>query len=223
MSWIRDKLLGLRAVFFAGEELHERGALEFAGDGVTVEDDPVNKRTKVTITGGDGEAGDVDPTPDTLALRGADGELKASRVIAEWTIRFHKVSADASPDAIMLPFPISDAPGFLWTVTRVEFIPNDYLVADDANYARLTLSTRNTTTGGHVGNVAIGVTKTSGSGATSDWTAFVPVTIPFRDGFGTLPIGANNYLALTIDKGDSGDGTVIPAGVLVVVCRPWAS
>ncbi|WP_434042232.1 MULTISPECIES: hypothetical protein [Sorangium] len=55
MTWIRDKLLGLRAVFFGGERLPDRGALEFAGDGVTVEDDPVNKRTKVTITGGGGE------------------------------------------------------------------------------------------------------------------------------------------------------------------------
>ncbi|AUX33150.1 MULTISPECIES: hypothetical protein [Sorangium] len=74
MSWITDKLLGLRAVFFGGEQLPERGALEFAGDGVEVEDDPANKRTKVTIAGGGGgpsvlryeRAADSDPLDETV-------------------------------------------------------------------------------------------------------------------------------------------------------------
>ncbi len=97
MSWIRDKLLGLRAVFFGGEQLPGRGALEFAGDGVEVEDDPVNKRTLVTIAGGGGGgeggssrreyvvqhvAGPVDPEEPWVYYASGPADVELELVVA---------------------------------------------------------------------------------------------------------------------------------------------
>jgi hypothetical protein len=70
MSWITDKLFGLRQVFFGGSQLPERGALEFVGEGVTIEDDTVNKRTRVTIAGGGGSELITDGTPAALQQLG---------------------------------------------------------------------------------------------------------------------------------------------------------
>jgi hypothetical protein len=49
MSWITDKLLGIRRILFAGLEFPERGAVNFTGAGVTVSDNPSEKRTEIDI------------------------------------------------------------------------------------------------------------------------------------------------------------------------------
>lgn len=54
-------IFGIRRLFFGGAELPQRGDVEFLGPGVSVADNPVTKRTEVTIAGGGGGGGgDVD-------------------------------------------------------------------------------------------------------------------------------------------------------------------
>ncbi|XXX73869.1 hypothetical protein WMF30_40105 [Sorangium sp. So ce134] len=86
MSWITDKLLGLRRIVFGSETKPERGTIEFAG-GVTVEDDAVNKRTVVTVTGG---GGTTNAEVSLTVNKGADASADADF----WAVIVPPVSAD---------------------------------------------------------------------------------------------------------------------------------
>ncbi|XXY23357.1 hypothetical protein WME88_27475 [Sorangium sp. So ce216] len=210
MSWITDKLLGLRAVFFGGSQLPERGAVEFAGAGVSVEDDPSNRRTKVTIAGGGEAIGEVNPTAGTIVQRGPSGEVMASYVRAEWVVRLPR-SADESAAASVAEVPLTEAPGFLWTVTSIKFYPASYVLEDEVAYAELFINVRNISTGDAVGSYAQASTV-------EGWLAFGQVDIPLVPGANALPIGPTDILTVSVVKGAP---VMLPAGLWVIVCKPW--
>jgi hypothetical protein len=250
MSWITEKLLGLREVFFGGSQLPERGALEFAGDGVEVADDTVNKRTVITISGGEG---DVDPTPDTLVQRGEDGEIRAVRVelvgarvlsgdptqlgdlgidtstghpyvyidglgetpIFRESVRWSKTSPDAAASDT-LSSPIFDAPGYLWTITGVRFIPRNDVTADGTDYADLIVQIMNGSS--LVGTAARADTKPSGANATGPWFSDEPVSFVLDPSL-AFPLNGAYYARLTINK--QGAGRIIPDGLLTMTVVPW--
>jgi hypothetical protein len=93
------------------------------------------------------------------------------------------------------------------TLTKITYVPDAALTANDTNFATLLISSRNAAGGGQV-TIASIQTTTSGTGS---WTAFLGVD------FGSL---ANNVLTtgmsvtLTISK--SGTGVVVPGGSFVI-------
>ncbi|WP_437948632.1 hypothetical protein WME98_49940 [Sorangium sp. So ce296] len=218
MSWIRDKLLGLRAVFFGGEQLPERGALEFAGDGVEVEDDPINKRTRVTVSGG-GAEGDVDPNPNTILQRGADGEGRMSRVVAEELITWVKTKDAAANTQMLYELPVAPPRSHRWTVSEVYFIPAESLEPDDTNYAILGVHIYSLETGDYIETIAVAETKETGPNATGYWLAHRKVQLTLQSGALLGPAQDTEYLAVTLLK--AGSGVVVPAGLLVIVQQPW--
>jgi hypothetical protein len=59
LSWLDSLLFGFRAIWHGNAQMPERSAIEFAGAGVTVEDDAATKRTKITIPGASGAVASV--------------------------------------------------------------------------------------------------------------------------------------------------------------------
>jgi hypothetical protein len=121
MSWISDKLLGYRRVLFGTEELPERGALEIVG--ATVEDDPTNKRTVVTIGGGSGVSGSVDNVPamaSELVARDASGDADFHSIDVGVRVRVG-VAADGGTYTQLQNVTPTAARQFTCTTTGVQF------------------------------------------------------------------------------------------------------
>ncbi|WP_438041458.1 hypothetical protein [Sorangium sp. So ce128] len=190
LNWIDTLFFGVRRVFAAGVEVPERPAINFAGGGVTVSDDPANNRTTVTVAPGD------------------------------MLFYYHKTDDDAldSDDTreivISGPFGTSNA-----TLVGASFIPSGLLAAHATNYAELELSVRDVDEGVVVRVAATGLTIPSGTNATGNWAGFVPV--PLTDLTSGAPFGPREALSFRINK--YGSGVPVPAGTLVVVCRPAAA
>lgn len=98
-------------------------------------------------------------------------------------------------------------------VTRVSFVPDDSLTADDTDYATFAVYSRTAAGVASAGAVASGSTKTVGGGGSGDWTAFVPVSLTLNGTYTTLPAGGS----LTLQMGKVGaSGVEVPAGRFVV-------
>ncbi|WP_437798512.1 hypothetical protein [Sorangium sp. So ce693] len=133
---------------------------------------------------------------------------------------YHKTADDAlDSDAtreivISGPFGTSNA-----TLVGAHFIPAGLLPAHATNYAELELGVRDLDEGVSVRTAALGRTIPSGTYATGSWGGFVSVEL--TDLTSGAPFGPREALSFRINKHDS--GVVVPAGTLVVVCRPAAA
>jgi len=67
LSWIDTLFFGVRRILAAGVELPERPAINFAGAGVVVTDDPANNRTNVAIAGASESLG-PDPSFNSVTV-----------------------------------------------------------------------------------------------------------------------------------------------------------
>ncbi|WP_437279359.1 hypothetical protein WME90_02025 [Sorangium sp. So ce375] len=123
-------------------------------------------------------------------------------------------SDDTREIVISGPFGSSNA-----TLVSVHFIPSGLLSAHATNYAELDLSVRDIDEGVVVRGAAMGRTIPSGTYATGGWGGFTPV--PLTDLTSGSPFGPREALSFRITKG--GSGVPVPAGTLVVVCRPAAA
>lgn len=56
-SWLDKFFLAYRTVRSSGDAKPSRSSINFTGDGVDVDDDPLNDQTTVTISGGSGDGG----------------------------------------------------------------------------------------------------------------------------------------------------------------------
>lgn len=80
MSWLDDFFRSTLAIRSGGSAVVARAALNFLS-AFTLTDNPTTGATDVSLNAS--EAGDVDPLPNTLALRGSDGELHATALVAD--------------------------------------------------------------------------------------------------------------------------------------------
>ncbi|WP_437647885.1 hypothetical protein [Sorangium sp. So ce362] len=161
---------------------------------------------------GPGIAATDDPANNRTTVTVAPGDM---------LFYYHKTADDALASdgtreiVISGPFGSSNA-----TLVGAHFIPSGELTAHAGDYAELEVSVFDLDEGVRVRTAAVGSTIPSGgTGATGNWAGFVSVQL--ADLTSGAPFGSREALSFRVTK--AGSGVVVPAGTLVVVCRPAAA
>lgn len=139
----------------------------------------------------------VDYTPDV-------GNTLAATALQSWPIAALAAGTDLAETVIGLQ---GSTAGM--NIASVQVVPSASLTASDTLFRTITVAKR--TAGGSPTTIATATTKTSGSGGTGNWTAFVPVVIPLSTG---AFIAAGDVVTLTIAHAST--GTAVPASQLEI-------
>lgn len=142
-----------------------------------------------------------------IAAHDHNSAFGQSRLSAKDRTRFattEKHSADSAASDILNQHSFFRAKNAI-AVTKVYFLPDAALTADDTNYAVITV--HRIGTAGVIGSIS---TKTIGSGGSGNWTAFIPVD------FGTInvPLAIGDGMSFRITKGNA--GVIVPSGTIQV-------
>jgi hypothetical protein len=132
------------------------------------------------------------------------GQVVAELPIVDWTkAAVDGATANATAETVIGTV----GPGVQGlALGAVQFVPAAALVADNANYATLTVTKRTNGVPGTPVTIATATTQITGTG---NWTAWKAVTIPLAAGAFVSPL---DTISIAITK--TGTGVVVPQGVL---------
>lgn len=142
-----------------------------------------------------------------LKVNGTTGSVSLPLTLLQDS--WDKEAADGSAAATTAEHTFFRAPAAV-IIKAIRYVPDAALTASDTVYATLTVAQRNAA--GTSVNASFGVvtTKTSGSGGSGNWTAFVPVALTLAGS----ALAAGDILTIAIAKAST--GTAVPAGSLQI-------